>query len=63
MKCENARRLSFYLADTGDSRYSNFAVEIVLHGVLTEEQVHLIIITIWAIKTLSHKIHVDKIWL
>ena len=52
-----------YLADTGHSRHSDFAGEVVLHGVLTEEHVHLVIITIKTIKALPHKVHVDKVWL
>lgn len=51
-----------HLADTGHSRHHNFAVEVVLHGIFTEEQVDLIIIAVLALKTLLHKVQVNKVW-
>lgn len=51
-----------HLADTGHSRHHDCAVEVVLHGIFTEEQVDLVIIAVLALKTLLHKVQVNKVW-
>lgn len=52
-----------YFANAGDPRHGHFAVEVVLHGILAEEQVHLVIVAIRAVQALGHNVHVDKVWL
>lgn len=61
--CYGSVFFKIYFANAGDPRHGHFAVEVVLHGILAEEQVHLVIVTIRAVEALGHNVHVDKVWL
>ena len=49
-----------YLADARHPRHGELAVEVVLHGLLAEEQVHLVVVAVRAVHALGDVIHVHK---